>query len=141
MKTYIYTDKNFEKHPDDVVALNIDDMDKHLDKSECTAIILEDTLDYIPNRKDNLYKIMSYMRYDGTLYICGEDIEQVAKAIFLRNITTDEALKKLFNKRESISTLGEMINMIMGGGYKIMKKYFVGTQYYIEANRAKPESK
>ncbi len=103
--------------------------------ASATDIICEDALDFSRNRVENIRAIVSKMRYGGRLVITGLDVDELARELINRNISSLEACNLLYGERESASTINIMIGQLREFGIDIVNCRLQGVFYYILATR------
>ncbi len=103
--------------------------------ASCDEILLHDTLDYIPNRIEGLQKVVSKLKYGGTLTIEGNDLIDWARNIFITHKNLDEANRELYDGKQSIDDINNVCYNLEQFGLEITYKRLMATRYSIKAKR------
>jgi hypothetical protein len=133
MRVYIKKDETTVNDSADISCF-LKELDIVLPAS-ATDIICEDALDFSKNREENIRAIVSKMRYGSRLVITGLDVDEFARELVNRNISSQDACNILYGDRVSASTINIMIGYLRECGIEIVNCRLQGIFYYILATR------
>lgn len=111
------------------------DIDNYKDGS-INNILLQDILDYMPYDKviPLVELCIKKLAIGGTISLQGVDLKQLASSITFNEIGLDIAKKILYNNKQSIHTMEDIIKILSAIGCNITSKKYINIfEYYIEA--------
>lgn len=104
--------------------------------SSATEVIANDVLDEWNPREPVGRGLAKLLRRGGRISFVGHDLEEIARAMFNRSISLDEANKLLYsNSKKSMATMEQMLQMVDSFGLKVITARVQAFQYYIVAVR------
>ncbi len=105
--------------------------------ASCDNINIGSCLDYIPvqYRITILQKILSKLRYNGSVEIDGTDIVEVSRSIYYGGLVGENICVALYNGKQSVDSIGNFSNLLEQFGLHINIKQINGFSYYIKATR------
>ena len=120
---------------------NLLNLDAVAQPNECTEILADNILDYIPT--NNMYDVLKHyaskLRHNGKLIISGTDIVLVAKDIVTQRLNLVEANKIIYGDRTEVKSgmisMFDIIPLIESIGLKVMKKSYNDYIFTLEAVR------
>lgn len=101
----------------------------------CDEILLHDTLDYISNRVEGLKRVISKLKYGGTLVVEGNDIIDWARNIFIAHDDLDKINEYLYEGRQSADCINNMCQNLSVLGLEIIHRRLMATRYSVKARR------
>lgn len=133
MKTIIVTTK-----PTGAINEIIPSDIKDIIDGSIDQITLGMTLDHVENRNNLLSDVIQKLRYGGTLELTGVDIYDVARGLYICDLTLDDANDILYNGRQSCDTLQNIVHTLEELQLQINLKRIHKYVYYIKATRNRP---
>jgi len=122
----------------DYINLSYDDA-LPCEDAECTEIIAEEIIDYIPIDKtlDIIQLFVSKLRLGGKIVLGGTDIIELSKDILRQNKTMVEVNHELFGdgKKQGCLALNDVATILSHLGLKVTKQRLDGAKFIVEAIR------
>ncbi len=105
--------------------------------ASCDEINIGGTLDYIPgpHRIAVLQKILSKLRYEGSVEIEGADILAISRGIYYGNLVSDNICALLYNGKNSIDSVSNLVLLLEQRGLPVTVRQHDGFLYYIKHKR------
>jgi hypothetical protein len=103
-----------------------------LEDESCEEIILDDCLDYIPDRDEQLNICLKKLSPGGKLSMYGLDLFELARTIHVGQTSVAAANSMLYNKKQSLDTLFRIITSFRNARLNIITKRLDGLVYKIE---------
>jgi hypothetical protein len=118
-------------------AIPLDQLDKVVDDSECTEIILENILQYIKQQHIGplFNNIIKKIRHRGKLILIFDDINVILKHFLRGAINLQELNDILYNAKQSTHTISSIEGVIKGFNLSILSKELNQTKAIIIAQR------
>jgi hypothetical protein len=130
MKTIIVT----HKAPMNESEVNMNDLDK-ITAASVDSIRLGTTLDFVEKRDELLEVVASKVRYGGELELLGTDVYDTARGLCFAELDLDGADKLLYNGRQSVDTLQNVVHSLQQLGFEIKIKRIHKYVYFVKCIR------
>jgi len=104
--------------------------------NSCEEILCFDSLDYIKHieKFNKLQIILSKLRLNGKIIICGTDCRSLSRLLLSESITKEDYNKEIENKK-SLSSSTDIRNVLLSNNLKIEYEIVRGQKYEITAVR------
>jgi hypothetical protein len=119
---------------------NIFDLNWAVEDAECTSIVAEDIINYVP--AENIAQVLDNwvrkLRHNGTIIITGVDLYEVCRGINGRYIDLENANQLFYGEtgeKKSILSGSDLTRALEECGLKIIKNRYNSYKYTIEAER------
>jgi hypothetical protein len=103
-----------------------------LEDESCEEIILDDCLDFVQNRDEQLGILLKKLSPGGKLSMYGLDLFELARSIHNGQSSVASANSMMYNKKQSLDTLFRLITSFRNARLNIVEKSLDGMVYKIE---------
>lgn len=108
--------------------------------ASCSDIVCNDVIDYISfDKRDQIFQqIIARLKYKGIVHLCGFDYILVCQAYEYNKINTQQLNQILYNGKQSIINLTDIVEMCERYDLEILKRDIEKYKYIVSAMRKSP---
>jgi len=99
----------------------------------CSEIFCNGAFEYSEN--EIIEKILLKIKHQGKVSLIGNELHEISRDLHNRNLTVEEAGKKLWGGRQRVYSLRQIEDLLVEKGFTIMKRRVNDYQFFVEAIR------